>query len=214
MRFFMATTVLIAITASSGWIHGRLAGRWQQDRLLVEAGERLGELPDEDLGPWQLDREDSLSDKIVQMLECTGYVTRSYVNLETGDRVTMFVIVGPHGPTVVHTPEICYSSRDYDVAVDKKRKSLVLGDGSRHEFWTLTMESRDELDPHELRVWYGWSDGTRWSAKDYPRWGYLGTPRLYKIQVAGRLRKGSGHASDPVEDFLKHFLPTLRTYMK
>ncbi len=212
MRSLLPPTVLILLTLSSGLIHGRLSGRWGQAEILASAGKRLNALPKRDLGDWRLVEEQPFEESVIAMLECTGHTARVYENRKTGGRVTMFVIVGPHGPTVAHTPDICYSSREYDIHREREKRGLKSPDGKRHTFWVMTMKSKSEVDPHFLRVWYAWSDGELWSAKDHPRWDYLGTPRLYKIQLAARIPEED--SADPIESFLASFLPELQEKMK
>lgn len=212
MKPLLSLAVLLALTVSSGIIHGRLTGRWGQAEILASAGKRLNDLPKADFGDWQFVEEQPFDDSVAKMLECTGQTARVYLNTKTGARITMFVIVGPHGPTVAHTPDICYSSREYDIHTKRRKKTFKTPDGRRHTFWVMTMKSKSELDPHLLRVWYAWSDGETWSAKEHPRWDYLGAPRLYKIQLAARVDEASG--TDPVEEFLKDFLPELAKHME
>ncbi len=212
MKPLLPTTALILLTLASGLIHGRLSGRWGQAEILATAGQKLNELPKSDLGSWQFVEEQSFSESVVSMLECTGNTARVYRNTETGSQVTMFVIVGPHGPTVAHTPEICYSSRDYTVQKERQKQTIKMPDGKRHTFWVMTMKAKSEVDPHFLKVWYAWSDGERWQAKDHPRWDYLGQPRLYKIQLASRIP--TEDSPDPIASFLRSFLPELQSRMK
>ena len=212
MKLLITTSTLILLTLSSGLIHGRLAGRWGQAEILESAGKRLNALPKRDLGDWRLVAEQPFEDSVIAMLECSGQTSRVYRNAMTGSEVTMFVIVGPHGPTVAHTPDICYSSRAYDIHREREKRVFKSSDGKRHTFWVMTMKSKSEVDPHFLRVWYGWSDGELWSAKDHPRWDYLGTPRLYKIQLAARIPEED--SPDPIASFLVSFLPELQEKMK
>ncbi len=212
MKVFAATATLLLATLASGAIHGHLVGRWGQAEILASAGKSLSELDKSDLGDWQFIEEQPFSESTVATLECSGQTARIYHNTKTGARVTMFVIVGPHGPTVAHTPDICYSSRDYTVHKEREKRTLKTADGKRHIFWVMTMKSRRAIDPHYLKVWYAWSDGELWSAKDHPRLDYLGQPRLYKIQLAARIAEED--APDPVPSFLNSFLPKLQRKMK
>ena len=76
------------------------------------------------------------------------------------------------------------------------------------------MKSKRDVDPHELRVWYAWSDGEKWSAEKNPRWDYLGLPRLYKIQLASRISEKEDSKNQPIKSFLEEFLPELSKYME
>src|SRR5262245_53263400 len=107
-------TVGVGITVATGFVHGRLTQRWGPPLDLEGASRNLEALPTT-IGDWQLVREDPMPEAILQMLSCAGHVNRQYVNRHTGNTVSIAIIVGPPGPTAVHTPEICYSSRAYSI---------------------------------------------------------------------------------------------------
>ena len=209
-----ALLLLLVATSASGIIHGHFSGRWGQADLLTNSGKQLNSLPEKSIGDWEVVEISDLSEELVDMLECAGNTTRVYRNQQIGASLNMFLIVGPHGPTVAHTPDICYSSREYEAAGEAVRKTIITGDGTRHVFWVLTMKSKRDVDPHELRVWYAWSDGEKWSAEKNPRWDYLGLPRLYKIQLASRISEKEDSKNQPIKSFLEEFLPELSKYME
>lgn len=210
----IASMILVMFTVASGAIHGKISGRWGPAEILAVSGRKLNSLTTTRLGDWTVVKRSSLSDEVVEMLECSGNTTRVYRNQRTGATLNMFVIVGPHGPTVVHTPDVCYSSRDYKRPGDAVRKTIVTADGTRHVFWATTMTSNSDIDPHDLQVWFAWSDGEKWSASKKPRWDYLGFPRLYKIQVSSRISKNKDPKIEPIESFLEDFLPELSKHME
>ena len=64
-------------------------------------------------------------DEVAQeMLQSAGTVSRVYMNRRTGQRVDMFVIVGPSGPTAEHTPEVCVGGR-YFTPLGSRRAVVV-----------------------------------------------------------------------------------------
>ena len=66
-------------------------------------------------------------------LECVGEMVRVYTNAKTGDSVTLQLILGPAGPTAVHTPEICMAQRDFTPLGDRRAVAVgqtTIGSGS------------------------------------------------------------------------------------
>jgi hypothetical protein len=219
---FLATALLgTLLTAITGYTYGRLSQRWGPSIDLLAAGDHLQTLPGQ-IGDWQVLDELTMSDKVVEMLECAGYTTRVYQNQKTGDTTTISLIVGPSGPIAVHTPEICYSSRAHtleeratEVAIGNKEESPSQKEKAEENveekaqskapqtLWRTTFRSNDIMADH-LCVYYGWSLGTTWYASKHPRFEYGGKPLLYKLQIAGPLvDDGSGESRDPSLDFLQ-----------
>ena len=202
--------IIVACTYGMGHLHGQLTNRWglQTDTRL--AAERLRvPLPNE-VGSWRLRHEDQFSPSVVRILQCPTHIIRAYEHLQTGDTANVAVIVGPPGPTSVHTAEICYSSRDFAINGDRRRIAVTDADGKTHSLWDLPLKS-NELNGMPLRVVYAWSTGTTWEAAQYPRFAYGGLPYLYKLQVAISANPGSQLAEhDAAQDFLGDFLTQLQ----
>jgi hypothetical protein len=197
----MATTAGVLLTLLVGAVYGHYSQRWGASPDLIAAGKRLETFP-EAIGPWQLEKVEPVSDLVVQILACTGYVNRRYVNRETGQTVGVALVVGPSGPISVHTPEICYSSRSYRIAESDAKKAIP-GDGERpHSFWSVTFEPA-KFGAEALRVYYAWNTGSGWRAASAPRFEYGGFPLLYKLQVSGPFDPTAEEGrSDPAGEFL------------
>jgi hypothetical protein len=202
------------MTIGGAVIQGRYSNRWSIDQALPMAGSRLENLATQVPG-WRLSEVRKFAADVVGMLQCAGHVCRVYTDEETGQQITVAVIVGPAGPTSVHIPEICYSSRDYDIE-SRRQHVKIKGPGpdgssadSEHEFWNLTLRS---LKPGIglLDVAYAWTGGGPWQAPAEPRISMRHYPALYKIQVAAPLPPGIDPMRyHPCEDFLRDFLPIL-----
>lgn len=197
------TVGLTGLTAVVGAVHGRLTNRWGPQTDMLEAARKLESTPKEIEG-WELVREDPLSEGVVEMLQCSGYVNRTYRNEKTGDRISVVVLLGPAGPIAVHTPEICYSSRDYKIT--DQRTACEVGDSEK--LWDLTLKSKGVVEA-PLRVLYGWTNNGKWDATPDPRFAFGGRPFLYKIQMAGPVTQ----EHDACQDFLASFLPVLRHHL-
>jgi hypothetical protein len=174
---------------------------------MVAAARRLeGKLPPK-VGDWSLRGTDKLEPLVQETLQCAGYFVHRYENVETGARINVFVVLGPHGPISVHTPEICYSSRDHRQAGERQSVQIQDVKGNQHELWDLRFKATG-LEGGDLRVLYAWSDGGIWQAAQRPRFQYAGAPYLYKIQLSGPIAD-SESGSDPCREFLEVFLAEL-----
>ena len=207
----LAGSLLIAITIGTGVVHGRLIGRWGVPTDVVSGAKLLDRVPDQ-VGDWRKTGKDqALAPEAAKMLQCTGSIVRVYENVRSGDRVSVAVILGPSGPTAVHTPEICYSSRDYQITQDRQVWSPSGGsEAAADSFWDLRMATND-VSMTPMRVIYGWTDGKTWQATKYPRFSFGGSPYLYKLQLAGPAPVEDGR--DACDEFLTAFLPALRKHM-
>ena len=130
--------LLVASTVAVGVVHGRLTQRWGVRPDMIGAARQLEKVP-EVAGDWKMVSNAKLDPKAAEMLQCTGQLNRAYQNDKTGDRISVFVILGPMGPTAAHTPDICYSSRDYDITRERQVWKIDLPDNSSHDFWDLRL---------------------------------------------------------------------------
>jgi hypothetical protein len=174
---------------------------------LQAAARELESLP-KTIGDWQFVSEERLAPVIQQTLQCAGNINRKYVNRSSGESVDIAIIVGPSGPTSVHTPEICYSSRAYSIREPRQRATLTDTSGRIHSFWSLSFRS-DDLTMDELRVYYGWCPEVNgiWTASESPRFEFAGRRLLFKLQIASQISSmATDQANDPCQDFLTALL--------
>lgn len=206
--------ILGLATVISGLLLGQASGRWGPAPAVVTAEQLLGRRLTERAGNWRLRKEQQLEPQVLKMMSCNAYIARVYEHDQTGDLVTVTVLVGPAGPISVHTPEICYSSRDY--VVGRNRAKIPVDDvaGRRHEFWDVSLKARDS-ESSAQRVLYAWSTGNTWNATAHPRFAFAGAPYLYKLQLTARspvdLKRDD---FDPCQDFLRSFLAQCQTRLR
>ena len=221
LTFSIGLALVVALTVASGVLQGRLRNRWGPSETMQAAAQELGKVPPSFGGPqndrWQLkatEATDKMSDDVIEMLECTGYINRCYENRRTGEQVNVFVVIGPTGPIAAHTPEICYSSRNYTSRDARQRVAIDrTAEVQNDELWALSFKTKN-IREDLLRVYYGWTTSGRWSATDNARYGFVGSPYLYKIQLASEMPAGSNlKTTDTCREFLKDFLPVLRTHL-
>ncbi len=189
-----------------------MSRRWGGGPEIEKLADRLRELPTE-IGPWRMRASQPLSPAAEAVLECVGFVGRQYENRQTGEVVTVALLLGPAGPISVHTPDVCYSSRDYVIRQSPEQVKLPGSDDQQDALWKTTLQSTG-LDAGCLRVYYGWSTGGPWSAPADARFAFVGQPYLYKIQVAGALPSPDDEGGiDPALNFLNALLPVAKSYL-
>ncbi|HEY4309126.1 MAG TPA: exosortase-associated EpsI family protein [Pirellulales bacterium] len=207
LMFAVAATCTATIAA--GWVEGKLSNRWGTPPDLIAAGECVARVP-ERVGDWELQSSEPFEDETLQMLQCAGYLSRSYKNVLTGDIVRVALLVGPPGPTAVHTPEICYSSRGQTIV--QQRKSIATRPQQRPDesLWRMVFRSND-VEQNRFSVVYGWADAAgQWRASVNPRYEHGGASMLFKIQVAAPLADPADEQGpDVCQQFLRDFLPAL-----
>ena len=209
MSLWIAVLAVCGGTVAAGLVEGRLSNRWGEPADLVSAAERVAQVP-EQFGDWKMQSSRPFDEDTLAMLQCAGHFTRVYVNSLTGDTISMALLVGPTGPTAIHTPEVCYSSRNQTIIESPTeiatRPKTVPGE----TLWRMTFRANDPEQALQ-RVFYGWAgtDG-HWRAAKDPRYEYGGEPLLYKIQLAsGTTQQADKEGSDPCRRFLQDFLPVV-----
>lgn len=208
--FTIAGALLLAGTLASGWLHGKMAHRWGRDEALQQAGGKLRQGLPAKIGPWRLLRTNKPDQTVVDVLQCAAYLHGIYTNEQTGENISVALVSGPSGPISVHSPEICYSSKDYEIAGEREKFTVTDASGRKHALWQLYANSREATRPN-LRVMFAWSDGTAWQATRRPRFAYAGLPVLYKIQLAAARRDHAADDSpDTSQDFLSRFLAEIQ----
>lgn len=209
---FISVGLIAALTIGAGLLHGRMTDRWGSGESARAAADLLSQLPEE-IGPWKLEAEGrQMSAEAERQLQCYGYAHGTYTNQETFERASLALLLGPPGPIAVHTPEICFNSREFRQQGSRKAVPVETGENDKHQMWSLRFESQ-RIEQTNLQVVYAWNGGDGWKASASPRWEYSGTPYLYKLQVACPLRDGNPAEGDPCQRFLQDFLPVANQYL-
>src|SRR5437764_2704974 len=163
--------ILLVGTLGVGIVQGRITNRWGLRSDAEIAGDRLRPALPAEVGNWRMRSDEKLPDPVAAILQCNGAVSRVYEHQQTGDIVRLAVLLGPPGPISVHTPEVCYSSREYTAGGERRKTTITADDEKTHTLWQLALTANN-LDSSSLRVFYGWSTGTVWEATARPRFCY------------------------------------------
>jgi hypothetical protein len=213
-RFWLLSGIILvaALTVLSGVLQGNMRNRWGPSADVLSAANKLVEIPSQ-FADWRLQSSGELDESASKMLECAACIVRNYENRATGDVVSVTLLLGPPGPISVHTPEICFGSRNFKSMGKRQLTSIRRADGSDDELWMLDYKANN-LRGDLLRICYAWTVGDRWSATKDPRFQFAAQPYLYKIQLSAHLLPGViTESQDPCHKFLQDFLPVARKYL-
>jgi hypothetical protein len=214
LQFAVAVVLVVGLTILAGVLHGRMSDRWGPVADTLAAADKLKEIPNE-FGDWRLQSSEELGKVSLEQLQPAAYLVNKYQNQKTGDVVEMTLLLGRPGPISVHTPEVCFGTKNYKSRGERQKVAIRGPAGGDDEFWALdfkTISLRGDL----LRTYYAWSPGDRWQALKNARFWSAGLPYLYKIQLSCLLPPGATDpqsSDDPCRKFLREFVPEAKKYL-
>jgi len=185
----------------TGAVQGWFSGRWIDRSKQQSISKSITELPTS-VGDWTMQKDVPLERAAISLLNPYGYINRVYANEKTGWIISIAVLYGLKGPIAVHTPEVCYSSRDFVILGGKTVYTLPIP--NEGTLWSQEFQSR-KVGAEHMMVYHGWTDGGPWMAAKNPR--FLRTETLTKLQIAAF---GADREKDPIPEFLEQFIPSLR----
>jgi hypothetical protein len=203
---FLPWFLAAGITLAAAVLHGHWTNRWGPPDALPKAAAVFAQLPQE-FGAWHLVESQPLAPSARGILQCHDDAQGLYENRQTGEHVLFTLLLGPPGPMAVHTPEICYGSIDH-VPLAQRQRVVLDPPELENSAWMVQFQDLHELQGNITRVYYAWSEGSKWDAVEEPRITFGGNPYLFKMQLLVRLPEESAAvAADPGRAFLREFLP-------
>jgi hypothetical protein len=203
-----ALFVVAVATMASGAAAGRLRNRWGKPDEAAGAADRIAALP-EHFGDWDLQESRAVGPSVAAMLQCYGALDRTYRHRASGQSVSMFLSAGPPGPSVVHTPAVCYTSANYVVINEPRPMRVRKGRHAAADFWEVQLQKED-LQGAAVRVVYAWNAGAGWLAPEHPRFAFGGKPVVYRLQIASTVNANAeSESADLCRTFLQDSLPIL-----
>jgi hypothetical protein len=138
-------------------------------------------------------------------------VVRRYVDRRTRDVISVLLSAGEPGSILVnHQPTDCYPGIGYNLTSGPVRYAIS-GDSTRDEFLTALFTKTTGPAPSYLRVFWSFSGSGAWEMPRAARIAFSRYPTVYKVYVIRQLRKPDEPlADDPMNGFLRVFLPELR----
>ena len=214
-RLILPVVILVAMSLLGECLCRTLAGGADSERLLQIASVNVSRLP-ETIGAWHKLKSDPLSDNVLRILGCRAQQSCVYADDLTGDQVTLTLLAGSAGPLVAHTPEVCYSSIDVDIA-EPAGAIAIRGTGEKADTFDRVIFRSKTVEGRKQQVYYAWRkfDGP-WQAPRSPRLALGGQAMLYKLQLAGEAPEKSGNSpeSESVRRLLDDLLPVLDRILK
>ncbi len=199
----IATLATIAVRLSA---HDTEMSAASTDELI----QRLATMPSQ-FGEWQLKSDQRLDDRTVKMLRCAGHLNRRYVSTVNGDVVDLVLMVGPSGPLLAHTPDVCMNSREFEQIEGSGPTTIHPGGESANVFLKTAYRART-LEGQTLRLYYAWSrDAKKWEGPNQPRLTLGDSAMLYKLQVTS-VHTGANAADN--HDTCRRFLADLSSNWK
>jgi hypothetical protein len=208
LRFNLTLAVVVAVSVTTAVLQGRMRHRWGTSDAVRNAAARLQEFP-QDFGDWHMTAARDLDDDSLRQLECASSMDRVYTNRKTGEKVALLFILGPTGPTAVHTPEVCIGQREFAALGD--RRSVAAGNGS-DRFWNKRFKSKN-VHGESMSVYWAWSTGGAWLAAKDARYAFAGNPYLYKAQITSNYPDTPGAEANGGQRFLSDFVSVAATYL-
>ena len=196
-----------------GWVHGSWSDRWGTDVDLIQAAERLEQIPMR-LGDWE---GKPIATKIGQNIPgVVGNLQRIYTNSRLGVSVTLALVNGRPGPVGTHTPEACYGGAGFVLT----RKELCTLPGNENVcLWTSDAVRSRVGEETNLRLFWGWNGGDGWRAAqdarmEYNRFKYPLLHKLYVLRELNRPEKNSLDSREPCISFLNELIPAMEQILK
>jgi hypothetical protein len=206
----MQRIVIIAcaclVLVASGVVHGVWTDRWAEATDLVDAANRLEQLPLK-IGAWHGSVVEMDKDARTGL---AGVIARRYVHATTGKVVTILLGCGRAGPVCTHTPEVCYAGSGYEVE-KPKLFSLPASGTPAAEFWTARFVKERQTSKTHLRIFWAWHGADAWRVADNPRLAFAGEKVLYKLYVIREMvQSDEPLETDACVEFMQELLPAVR----
>ena len=207
MKIFLVISGLVSIgvmTVVPAIYDGQRTFRWGEDSYVRELADMAESLPPR-IGEWQMVADLQLDETAEQMLRPIAFVNRVYKkgNLE----VQVFLLLGPTGPTAVHTPDVCFSSTTFERVSRRNRLEVHGASETPHTMWQVKFRNRRSASGAPfLTSYYGWTANGTLTAETKPRYSFADQRHLIKLQVT---TQSTTLDASPQQQELSEFLKLL-----
>jgi hypothetical protein len=203
---FFAVAIL---TIAPAIYSGQRGFRWGADKEVQHLAANVAAFPSE-IDGWHSIADIEMEKYSKQLLNPIAYISRRY---QKSDRFAqVFVLLGPTGPTAVHSPDICFSSVAYEKLADRQAVPLE-NDAS---CWRIRFKDRKSVDGAPfLTSWYGWTSDETLLASNSPRYEFSGRRVLLKIQITSQYLDRDAMFDDAeMESFVQEIAKEVETIMQ
>jgi Protein of unknown function (DUF3485) len=202
--------VAVALIIGSGIVHALWTDRWSLSNEPKASAERLDQVP-QVLGDWQGTDGPPVDAQDMAIGEIAGFLSRSYVNRQTGASVGLLMVCGRPGSISVHTPDVCFVGGGQELLRKDHRQLNLLPGGPPQDFLVGYFRKRELEGTSHSRAFWAWSADGNWSAPNHPRFTFAGKKALYKLYVVHQIqREEETIDEDPSLEFMGVLLPELK----
>jgi hypothetical protein len=144
-------------------------------------------------------------------------VQRTYRNVKTDQKVSVFLACGPQRHLAIHTPNSCFVAAGYEMAGENPiqfpifvHEDRPLDQQEKTEFYTVRFRKDETEGSQYIRVFWSWNAGEGWMAPDWPKVTFAWKKALYKLYIMGDVQKvGDDLKDDPRVQFIRDFIPVV-----
>jgi hypothetical protein len=210
VRYVLIPLAFLAVVLP-GVAHGVWTARWGITEEPQASASRLGELS-LSLPEWE-GEDATLDPRQLAYTELAGCLSRRYTHRNDGSQLGMLLACGRPGPTVVHTPEICYPGRGYQPVGTLEKKEIALAGLSKAEFYVRIFEKPNPAgEADRIRIYWAWKTAAaHWQAFASPRLKLGFQPVVHKLYVVQPLSGPRAVADKACVDFIRELLPVMDT---
>lgn len=193
----------LMVILGSGVVQGIQGGRWGDPESLINAAQRLDEIPHQ-FGEWT-STENEISQRELQIAEAVGHFTRTYVNSETGKQISVMILCGKPGPISVHPPTVCFVGAGWGLESDPTITNFEPDNAS---FWTGRFGKNKDGQRIVMETKWGWSSTSNWKAFDNARLETAGQAFLYKMYISAAVIQSDNNVKNTEhQEFMDDFIP-------
>jgi len=140
-----------------------------------------------------------------------GYISRTYTNTQTDERVSMMLVCGGFMHIAKHTPEMCYPAQGYTQEEATATYGVATSSDAAADFKTTIFKKENDHGLERIRVFWSWNYAGNWVAPASARWSLRGRPALYKLYLISALPGREMQLADrsPCVKFAREALPQL-----
>jgi hypothetical protein len=210
-RHWLALVTLIVASIVGNFFSRSSASSVDRERLLQAGAQVVAALP-ATIGSWHSNPAEAIAEGDPRAAECRGSASLTYVNSETGEQVSLLLLLGATGPLLDRTPPTCFDSSRFEVLGAPQTESISAAGDASDRFNQITFRSKS--DSSELhRVYQAWhrAQGT-WESPQNPRLSLSAEPMLFQLQLTTRLAAQTSDVAataDAARHFLDDLLPVL-----
>jgi len=202
--------VAVALIIGSGIVHALWTDRWSLSNEPRASAERLEQVPHV-LGDWQGTDGPPVDAQDMAIGEIAGFLSRNYVNRQTGASVGLLMVCGRPGPIAVHTPDVCFVGGGQELMRKDHRQLNLLPGGPPQDFLVGYFRKQGLDGTSHSRAFWAWSADSNWAAPNHPRFTFAGKKALYKLYVVHQIqREEETIDEDPSLEFMGVLLPELK----